>query len=106
MRGEKKVGQFKKIVRGITAGLMSAAVLMSGMVSTDIGLMQANAAGPNRTATPPEGAPETAILVEAETGDFGPDTGMAYDHDYSGTGFVSIGGSAENANVALSLIHI
>lgn len=37
MRGEKKVGQFKKIVRGITAGLMSAAVLMSGMVSTDIG---------------------------------------------------------------------
>ena len=49
MRGEKKVGQFKKIVRGITAGLMSAAVLMSGMVSTDIGLMQANAAGPNRT---------------------------------------------------------
>ena len=40
MRGEKKVGQFKKIVRGITAGLMSAAVLMSGMVSTDIGLMR------------------------------------------------------------------
>ena len=82
---------------------MSAAVLMSGMVSTDIGLMQANAAGPNRTATPPEGAPETAILVEAETGDFGPDTGMAYDHDYSGTGFVSIGGSAENANVAFEI---
>ena len=67
MRGEKKVGQFKKIVRGITAGLMSAAVLMSGMVSTDIGLMQANAAGPNRTATPPEGAPETEMCIRDRT---------------------------------------
>ena len=95
--------QFRKIARRVAAGLMSAAVLMGGMISTNFGSMQANAAGPNRTATPPDGAPDTAILVEAETGNFGPDTGMAYDHDYSGTGFVSIGGSVENANVSFKI---
>ena len=36
--------RFRKIARGAAAGLISAAVLMSSMVSTSFGQMQANAA--------------------------------------------------------------
>ena len=89
----KKISWLLK--RGL-AGLLCISLVL-GMSITSF------AAGPVRTPAPPEGAPDTAVLVEGESGRYGPDAGTNTDHDYSGSGFASIGGSHEDSNVTYTI---